>query len=51
MIALAKQCGTSAAQIDLQDYCNRMNASGGPLYYFVAGEAPNRRVEWKPRMT
>lgn len=50
LIELAKQCGTSAGQIDLQDYCNRMNASGGPLYYYVAGEAPHRRVEWKRRI-
>jgi hypothetical protein len=49
LIEMAKQCGVSNAPIDLQDYCNRMNASGGALYYYVVGEAPNRSVEWKRR--
>jgi hypothetical protein len=55
LVALAKEvadertAGTGAAGLNLQAFCDRMNASNGPLYYYVAGEAPHRRVDWKLR--
>ena len=44
-IAAASIPGTDAALADLQAHCDRLNANGGGMYWYVTGTAPHRRVE------
>lgn len=48
-IQAASVAGTDAALSRLQEHCDRLNAAGGAMYWYVAGRAPDRRVECSRR--
>lgn len=43
--------GSDAAGQQLQDHCDRLNAMKGDKHWFVAGKAPERRVDCLTKTT
>lgn len=41
--------GTQAAADQLQAHCDRLNATDRARFWFVAGQAPERRIDSRPR--
>ncbi|RSY83149.1 hypothetical protein DAH66_12840 [Sphingomonas koreensis] len=48
-IGAAMVSGTKAAADQLQAHCDRLNATDRARFWFVAGQAPDRRIDSRPR--